>query len=220
MTRTHHVIFSGGLDYTALLGAVIDAYGTHDVRAVSFDYGQRHTIELSKAVRIASHYGVAHHIIDVPNLLSSEALLASSTKPVPEGDYEPETMKDTVVQGRNLLFASLTIAQAQPGDVIWLGVHSGDHALYGDCKPEFWAHIIRAAQLGYKVHIETPYLNLTKAEIVANGDAIQAPFHLSYSCYQGGEKHCGQCATCLERRQAFTQAGIVDPTAYERNSTT
>lgn len=220
MTQTHHVIFSGGLDSTALLATVIDAYGTRDVRAVSFDYGQRHNIELSKAVRIASHYGVAHHIIDVPDLLSSEALLASSAKPVPTGEYHPDTMADTVVQGRNLLFASLTIAQAQEGDVLWLGVHGGDHALYGDCKPEFWAYVQAAAMLGYKVRVETPYLHLTKAEVVASGDAVRAPLHLSYSCYQGGEKHCGQCSTCLERRQAFTQAGIVDPTAYERNSTT
>lgn len=220
MNQTHHVIFSGGLDSTALLGAVIDQHGIHKVRAVSFDYGQRHNIELSKAVRIASHYGVAHHIIDVPDLLSSEALLASSAKHVPTGEYEPETMKDTVVQGRNLLFTSLAIAQAQPGDVIWLGVHGGDHALYGDCRPAFWNYVREAADLGYQVHIETPYLHKTKADIVQFGNATQAPFHLSYSCYQGGEKHCGQCATCLERRQAFTQAGIVDPTAYERNSTT
>lgn len=210
---THLVIFSGGLDSTTLLAHVIKKHGVQNVRAISFDYDQRHRRELSAAATIATHLAVRHTVIGVPNLFGPSALLGDSE--IPHGEYSAENIPQTEVVGRNLLFASLAVAHATPGDSVWAGVHAGDET-YPDCKPEFWDPLADATHAAYRISIHTPFMFLTKREIVGRSGDLKAPLHLTYSCYEGNPEHCGKCATCLERQQAFLQAGTVDPTAYQQ----
>lgn len=207
---TAHVLFSGGMDSTALLFRAVREHGAADqVRAISFDYGQRHVRELAAAEVIATDLGVDHIVLNVRGLLSGSALLGEGD--IPHGHYADESMAATVVPGRNLLFAAAVIAQARAGDVVMLGVHAGDHPVYPDCRPEFVRALAWAAQ-AYDVTIMAPWVNITKAEIVLAEP--RAPYGLSWSCYEGGAAHCGQCGTCVERREAFELAGMPDPTGY------
>jgi 7-cyano-7-deazaguanine synthase len=212
---TQLVILSGGLDSTSALALTLAGPDPHEderVAAISFDYGQRHRRELHAAAGVAGHYGIGHRVVELHGLLHGSALLGEVE--VPEGHYAAESMKATVVQGRNLLFASVAIASStSPGDTLVVGVHAGDHPVYPDCRPDFWHHL---AELGkaYGVDVVAPFVNLSKAEVVKIGSRLGAPLHLTWSCYQGGERHCGRCGTCVERAEAFQLAGVADPTDY------
>lgn len=206
-----HVIFSGGLDSTTALALAV-AEGA-EVQALFFEYGQRHGGEHAAAVSIAKGLGVPLKVIDLTGKLHSRALLADSPLDVPKQAYGGENLGDTEVMGRNLLFASHAVAQAQRGDAIVLGVHGGDHELYPDCRPEFWEGF-KALSLAYEVTTETPFLNLSKAGIVDQGLRVGAPLFESWSCYDRGPSQCGECATCRERREAFRLAGAEDFTQY------
>jgi 7-cyano-7-deazaguanine synthase len=122
-------------------------------------------------------------------------------------------MRATVVPGRNLLLSAIAIATLDPGDVLLVGVHAGDHPIYPDCRPQFWAGLDMCAA-AYGVRLNTPFLHLTKAEALEAGHLRHAPVEETWSCYQGGEQHCGRCGTCVERAEAFHLAGIPDPTPY------
>jgi 7-cyano-7-deazaguanine synthase len=204
---TVYVSLSGGLDSTCALAIT----PLTDVAAVSFDYGQRHRRELQAASAIAGRYGIAHRILDLRGLLHGSSLLGEQE--VPEGHYAEETMRATVVQGRNLLFAAAAIATMRPGDGLVVGVHAGDHPIYPDCRPEFW-QALDAVASSYQVEIAAPFVEISKAEVVQLGHQAGAPLELTWSCYQGGEFHCGRCGTCVERAEAFHLAGIPDPTEY------
>lgn len=206
-----HVSFSGGLDSTALLYRAISLRGPKQVRAVSINYGQRHARELAAAKEITDLLGVRWATLDLRGLLAGSSLIDSGEE-VPEGHYAEATMTATVVNGRNLLFAAAIIAQTQPGDEVWLGVHAGDHFIYPDCRPEFVAGLAAAAR-AYDVTVRAPWVEMSKAEVVAA--ERDAPLGLSWSCYKGGEVHCGRCGTCVERAEAFALAGVSDPTIYE-----
>lgn len=206
------VIFSGGLDSTCALAKALED-GDAEVVAVSTDYGQRHGIELDRARQIAREMGTAHRVLDLRGLLYGSALLGQGQ--VPEGHYAEEPMASTVVNGRNMLFASAVVALTDPGDEVWLGVHAGDHFVYPDCRPSFWEPYGQAVLSAYGVKIVTPYLNRTKAQIVAEGYALGAPLGLTWSCYRGQGEQCGRCGTCVERAEAFHLAGVPDPTTYE-----
>lgn len=210
---TTHVIFSGGLDSTALLAATLDEYPTEEVRAVTFTYGQRHSRETACAGTIAALYGIPLRVLDVRGIMSGGSLMGEGE--IPFGEYAESNMASTVVHGRNLLFASLAIAQAAPGDRVVVGVHSGDHHIYPDCRPEFWEGLDALARAAYDVEVSSPARRLAKADLVALGARHGAPFELTWSCYVGGERHCGRCATCVERREAFVTAGVPDPTVYD-----
>jgi 7-cyano-7-deazaguanine synthase len=205
---TTYVSLSGGLDSTAALALI----HLTDVAAVSFDYGQRHRRELQAAASVAGHYQIEHRILDLRGLLHGSALLGETE--VPEGHYAEETMRATVVQGRNLLFVAAAIATMEPGDALVVGVHAGDHPIYPDCRPAFWDHLGEAVTRAYDVRIAAPFLEETKAEVVRLGSEAGAPFQLTWSCYEGGRIHCGRCGTCVERAEAFHLAGIEDPTEY------
>lgn len=208
---TIHVSFSGGMDSTALIYRAVERYGPEQVRAVSFDYGQTHNDrELEAARTIAAGLGVERVTIDLTGMMSGSALLGSGT--IPDGHYSDETMSATVVNGRNLLFASAVIAQTSPGDEVWLGMHSGDHPIYADCRPDFVEGLAQAAR-AYGVTVLAPWVHVSKADILDLEPG--APYGLTWSCYKGGEVHCGTCGTCVERREAFTWAGLTDPTTYE-----
>lgn len=212
-------LFSGGMDSTALL-----AYYTQeadDVIAVSINYGQRHAKEIEAAATIAALYNVPHTVVDL-SVLSRHltSALTSDTIAVPDGHYAEETMRATVVPNRNaiMLMVAAGVAQANGFDTVATAVHAGDHFIYPDCRPEFIAAASETARLGTAgfgdVTIEAPFVYMTKAAICGTGDAYDAPFHLSWSCYKGGDIHCGACGTCFERREAFTLAGVPDPTVY------
>ena len=198
---TIYLSFSGGLDSTALLALAVERHGPAEVVAVSFDYGQRHARELVAGREVAVVLDVRHRILDLTGLLSGSALIDGPE--VPEGHYAADNRSATVVNGRNLLFASAVIAQTQPGDEVWLGVHAGDHPIYPDCRLEFVAGLAQAAQ-AYDVTVRAPWVAMSKAEVIAASP--RAPLALSWSCYKGGERHCGRCGTCVERAEATSRA--------------
>lgn len=218
---TYGVVASGGMDSTTLVyDLVADGF---DVEMISFDYGQRHRKELAAASAIAERLGVSHHIIDIRGVgkhLGGSAL--TDDIPVPEGHYSDESMKQTVVPNRNAIM--LSIASGVAVSRGWYGVataiHAGDHPIYPDCRPEFidaFDQMARLATAGHShlwFHIFAPYVKLTKDQIVSIGVKIDVPYDLTWSCYVGGELHCGRCGTCVERREAFELAGVSDPTQY------
>jgi 7-cyano-7-deazaguanine synthase len=211
MTR-NMIVLSGGLDSTSALAVALREHPLSDTRAVSFHYGQRHAVELGRAERIAHLLSVPHQIVSLDGLMSGSALLGETD--VPEGHYAEDSMTATVVNGRNLLFASAAVAQCQPGDRLWMGVHAGDHPIYPDCRPEFWDALRVVVREAYEVEIVTPFLHTSKAEVARMGHEAGAPLGLTWSCYNGGDRHCGRCGTCVERAEAFDLAGLDDPTDY------
>lgn len=206
---TVHLSLSGGMDSTTLL-AYAATLG-EPVLPVAFQYGQRHQREVRSAAAIAEHYWLTLDIVRL-STLTSESLTGGD--PVPHGHYTDESMAATVVQGRNLMFATMLVCRAQPGDRVWLGVHAGDHAIYPDCRPDFVEPLALAVRNAYGVILEAPFIRRTKAEIAAIGGALNVPYRLTWSCYEGSEVHCGRCGTCVERAEAFHLAGIDDPTIY------
>lgn len=207
---TAHISLSGGLDSTSALAAALQEHD--DVRAWTVLYGQRHARELDAAQAVADHYSIPCQAIDARGLLTGSSLLDGT--PVPHGHYAADTMRATVVNGRNLLFAALVIARAQPGDEVWLGVHGGDHHIYPDCRPDFIDPLALAVHAAYGIAIRAPFLHTDKAGAASLGHTLGAPLHLTWSCYEGGQTHCGRCGTCVERAEAFHLAGIPDPTQY------
>lgn len=209
---------SGGLDSSVLMHHLLDE--GHELRALGVDYGQRHRCELEAAAALAARAGVEFRCVDLSSLrplLPGSAL--TSDVDVPAGAYAPETLKVTVVPNRNMLLLSLALAWAVAlrYDAIGYAAHAGDHALYPDCRDEFVAACEQAARLGneHQVAILRPFVHLHKTDIVRRGAALHVPFESTWSCYQGGARHCGRCSTCLERQSAFVAAGVPDPTAYE-----
>lgn len=213
---------SGGLDSTTLAYRL--AAEGHQLSLVSFDYGQRHVVELSYARRSARHLGAPHHVVDLTALgpmLSASALTGS--QPVPDGHYAESSMKATVVPNRNMIFLAIAAGHAISigADMLAVGVHAGDHFVYPDCRPPFIAAIsdvLSLANEGFlppSFHLHAPFLHLTKADIAAEAGRLGVPIEETWSCYKGGAVHCGRCGTCCERQEAFDLAGISDPTRYE-----
>ncbi len=191
-------------------------------RLVSFDYGQRHRKELDYAALCAERLDVPHDIIDLRGIgaaLTGSAL--TDDIDVPDGHYAEESMRITVVPNRNAIMLSVAfgVAAARGDQAVATAVHGGDHFIYPDCRPAFtesFEAMQRAALDGYaEVSLYTPFVHRTKADIVTEGARCGTPFELTWSCYKGGETHCGRCGTCVERREAFHLAGVADPTPYE-----
>ena len=213
------VICSGGMDSVALAHRIA---GSGDLHALlSFDYGQRHSKELDFADACAQRLGVPHHVIDIASVgaaLSGSAL--TDDIEVPDGHYAEETMKITVVPNRNAIMLAIAfgMAAAQKVDAVATAVHGGDHFIYPDCRPDFIAAFQTMedrAMDGYAaVKLLTPYVYGSKADIAVDGAKYGTPFDQTWSCYKGGDLHCGRCGTCVERREAFHLAGIADPTIY------
>lgn len=213
--------FSGGMDSTAL-AAHYQATG-HDLLLLSFNYGQRHVRELDAARLVAAHYGAEHHIVDLTSVgrLLPHSALTDPAVPVPDGHYADAVMRATVVPNRNaiLLNVAAGIASARGAALVALGIHAGDHAIYPDCRPEFLAAVqasITAALDGFPApRVEAPFIDRSKTDIARYAHQLDAPLHLTWSCYKGGQLHCGTCGTCTERREAFTDADLTDPTTYQ-----
>lgn len=213
------VICSGGLDSVSLAYNI--AAEQELVALLSFDYGQRHRKELEFAARAAGRLNVPHEIIDIRAIgqhLTGSAL--TDEIDVPEGHYAEETMKATVVPNRNAIMLAIAfgVAAARKADAVATAVHGGDHFIYPDCRPGFidaFQTMQTHALDGYaNVTLSAPYVNISKADIVTDGARNGAPFAETWSCYKGGERHCGRCGTCVERREAFHLAGVEDPTDY------
>lgn len=226
-TRLALVSLSGGLDSTTLLARY--ASMGYRLLAVSVDYCQRHgPRELAAARQVASHYDAEHLVLDlreIGGLLSGSALTDTGVD-VPSGHYAWKNMAVTVVPNRNAIIANVLagIGVARGADLVALGMHAGDHAVYPDCRPQFLAalqQLVQVANDGYRPpQVEGPFIAMTKTEIVTLGAQLGAPLELTWSCYRGGEQHCGVCGTCYERREAFTDAGVPDPTHYDDAVTT
>lgn len=206
------VVLSGGLDSSVTLAVALDSLPRGDIHGLFFSYGQRHyDQELSAARGVADYYNIPLEVYSLEGIMSGGSLLGDGD--IPREGYRLSNMSSTVVEGRNLLFASVAIARVAPEGVVWVGVHGGDHALYPDCHPEFWEAVTTAAG-AYEVKIKAPFLNRSKTHIVGEGEKLGFPFHLTYSCYEGGELHCGECGTCRERKDSFLLSGVEDPTEY------
>lgn len=213
------VVFSGGLDSTTAVYWALKKYD--EVETISFDYGSKHNqIEHSYALKTCEKLGIKNTLInlDFINKYFKSDLLKSGGD-IPEGYYTAENMKSTVVPFRNGIMLSVAagFAESNNCDVLILGNHSGDHAIYPDCRKSFIEGISRAIYEGTAKHIEvfSPFCEMTKTDIVKIGAELGVDFSLTYSCYKGGEKHCGKCGTCQERKEAFEQAGVKDETIYE-----
>jgi len=207
-------ILSGGMDSTTLLYSLLKE--GREVKAISFDYGQKHKRELELAAKTCNNLAVEHKIVDVTflkELLSNSAL--TSDKEIPEGHYEDESMKDTVVPNRNMIMASIAIGWAinEKFEEIALGVHSGDHAIYPDCRPEFINALREVAKVcDYRtIGIYTPFLTFDKGGIAAIGKDLEVDYSLTHTCYNGEEIPCGKCGACQERAEAFKDAELTDP---------
>ena len=203
------VIFSGGLDSTTLLYHLI-ALG-HQVKAISFDYGQRHRKELDAARAIAGLLSIEHRIVNVSGLaeIFGSNALTDHKKSVPHGEYSQETMQITVVPNRNMIMISIATgwAIATGYDSVAFGAHSGEYTPYPDCQPAFAIAINSATQVcDYSpIEVLAPFVNWSKADIVRRGIDLRVNFELTWSCYEGGTKPCGRCSTCLDRHYAFKQ---------------
>ncbi len=214
------VICSGGLDSVTLAYKVAREHEL--LGLVSFDYGQRHKKKSWTMRRLLQKkLGVPHHILDMSQIgahLSGSAL--TDNVDVPDGHYAEENMKVTVVPNRNAIMLSIGfgIAAAQQADAVAAAVHGGDHFIYPDCRPGFtksFEAMQKQALDGYaNVSLYTPFVEISKGAIVTEGARLNVPFEETWSCYKGGEKHCGRCGTCVERREAFDLAGVEDPTEY------
>lgn len=219
--------YSGGMDSTVLLYYLLSK--GHEVRTLSVDYGQRHRKEIFAALDITRQASkdidhVEHKCIDMSamQVLMQGSSQTSQDVEVPEGHYAEETMKATVVPNRNMILLALAGAWAvsTKSQNVAYAAHSGDHAIYPDCRPEFCTLMGGALRLcdWHPVSLLRPFLEpkeMSKADICKLGADLGVPFHLTWSCYKGGEKHCGKCGTCTERREAFTLSGVKDTTEYE-----
>ena len=219
------VLFSGGVDSTTCLGLAIDKYGKENVIALSVSYGQKHTKEIECSRKIAEYYGVEHIYLDLAKIFeySDCSLLEHSDREIPKESYAEQIEKgdgkpvSTYVPFRNGLFLSsaASIALSKDCDVIYYGAHSDDAAgnAYPDCSDAFNKAMGDAIYIGSgnQLRIEAPFVNMTKAEVVKTGLALKVPYELTWSCYEGKERPCGVCGTCLDRAKAFEMNGVKVP---------
>ena len=218
------VLFSGGVDSTTCLAMAIDKYGKDNVVALSISYGQKHTKEIEASDKIAEYYGVEHIYLDLKKIFeySDCSLLAHSDKEIPKEAYAKQLEKtdgmpvSTYVPFRNGLFLSsaASIALSRKCDVIYYGAHADDAAgnAYPDCSESFNKAMGDAIYIGSgnQLKIEAPFVKMSKADVVATGLKLKVPYELTWSCYEGGDKPCGVCGTCIDRKAAFAANGIVE----------
>lgn len=216
MTKDSLIIVSGGMDSITLLYDYRDAIAL----AVTFDYGSNHNSrEIPFAQMHCERLGIRHIVIplDFVHQYFSSSLLEGA-EAIPDGHYADENMKSTVVPFRNGIMLSIAIGIAESNglDKVLIANHGGDHAIYPDCRPEFISAIDAAAQAGTYVNVKVvaPYTNITKTDIARRGVALGIDYSETWSCYKGGVVHCGTCGTCVERKEALRDAGIVDRTEY------
>jgi 7-cyano-7-deazaguanine synthase len=219
MVQKGVVIVSGGMDSVTLLYD-LHARG-YDLHALTFDYGQKHVKEIECAKKNCKALGIPHTIIDM-KFFSDIAKSALTTKgeEVPEGNYDDENMKQTVVPNRNMVMLSIAAAFALSHklDYLFYGAHSGDHAIYPDCRPPFIQAMKNVFNLcdWKRVRLEVPYIKLDKAGILKVGLPLGVPYGDTWTCYKGGKEACGVCGSCTERLEAFKMVNLEDPLPYAK----
>ena len=210
------IIVSGGMDSTTLL------YDRRDeiALAISFDYGSNHNArEIAYAEMHCKRLGIEHITIplDFMHKYFRSSLLEGAAA-IPEGHYADENMKSTVVPFRNgiMLAVAAGVAESRNLTKLLIANHGGDHTIYPDCRPEFISAMDSATNAGtyVGVRVVAPYTNITKGDIARIGKKLGIDYAETWSCYKGGEKHCGKCGTCVERKEALAYAGIEDTTEY------
>jgi 7-cyano-7-deazaguanine synthase len=211
------LILSGGMDSTTMLYD----YRGEIALAVTFDYGSKHNArEIPFARMHCERLGIEHLVIPLTFMAEyfSSSLLKGGAD-IPEGHYADENMRSTVVPFRNGIMLSVAVGLAESRGLkhVMMANHGGDHTIYPDCRPEFVAAFSEAARTGTfpGITLVSPYTNLTKGQIAARGKELGMDYSETWSCYVGGEVHCGRCGTCVERREAMAEAGIADTTVYE-----
>ena len=213
------IIVSGGMDSITLLYEHKDEIAV----GISFDYGSNHNArEIPFAKMHCERLGIKHITINLDFMhqyFKSSLLTGADT--IPEGHYEDENMKSTVVPFRNGIMLAIAVGIAESNGLteVFIANHGGDHAIYPDCRQDFITAIDAAAKAGtyVGVRIVAPYTSITKADIARIGKRLGIDYAETWSCYKGGEKHCGKCGTCVERKEALAEAGIEDTTIYETN---
>lgn len=226
------VLLSGGIDSTTCLYQAVEEFSW--VEAVSIDYGQRHAKEIVAAARIAANRLIPHRVLDLSGIIPSGSMLTNEAQPIPDASYSdlPPGISPTYVPFRNgLMLAALasfvqgrwTEEQTAEGSMteewaIYFGAHAEDAQrwAYPDCTPEFIGAMANAIFVGsYRtIRLHTPLQWLTKAQVISLGDYLDVPFGLTWSCYAGGDLHCGTCPTCRARKAGFKEAGVEDITEY------
>jgi 7-cyano-7-deazaguanine synthase len=217
------IVASGGMDSATL--AYYYASKGYKLTLVGFNYGQRHKKELDYLKLIGERLDAEVKVVDLSNLASAlhGSSLTSSDVEVPDGHYAEETMRATVVPNRNAIMLSIAtgIAVAEGASIVATGVHAGDHYIYPDCRPAFIDALSIAFKVGTDGHapddfaLVAPFVEISKADIAALGRDLNVDYSLTWSCYKGGDYHCGRCGTCVERVEAFLESGQEDPTIYE-----
>ena len=219
------VLCSGGVDSTTLLAMACERYGAENVYALSISYGQKHEKEIESAKAVARHYGVEQRFLNLAAIFAESncSLLSHSTDEVPEESYAEQLSESdgapvsTYVPFRNGLFLSsaASMALSLGCSVLYYGAHHDDWAgnAYPDCSKEFVDAMNRAIVegTGGELRLEAPFVEWSKADIVARGLELGVPYELTWSCYEGGERPCGKCGTCIDRNRAFEANGMRDP---------
>ena len=211
------LILSGGMDSTTMLYENKERIAL----AVSFNYGSKHNDkEIAFARQHCQKLGIQHIVIPLDFMLQYfKSSLLIGGEDIPEGNYDDENMKSTVVPFRNGIMLAIAAGMAESNGLryVMMANHGGDHAIYPDCRPEFVSAMSSAISAGtYEgLQILAPYTNITKTDIAIRGKQLGIDYALTWSCYKGGDKHCGKCGTCTERKEALRDAGITDTTEYE-----
>ena len=212
------MVLSGGLDSTVCMALAVAGSGRAPL-ALTFDYGQRHRVELDRAAGVAGHYRAEHLVVHLDTSAWGGSALTDDSIDVPTGGADGG-VPTTYVPARNSIFlaVALGVAEARDLDAAWIGVNAVDYSGYPDCRPEFIEAFRRVAATGQRrgvegdpIAIRAPLIDRTKEEIVRIGTELGAPLHLTWSCYLGGERPCGGCDACRLRAKGFAAAGFDDP---------
>lgn len=217
MNKDSVLIVSGGMDSITMLYE----YKERIALGISFDYGSNHNArEIPFAAMHCERLGIKHIVINLGFMHQYfKSSLLEGAEAIPEGNYDEENMKSTVVPFRNGIMLSIAAGVAESNGLkyVMMANHGGDHTIYPDCRPEFVSAMSEATRLGTYPGIEVlaPYTGITKSDIARHGKALGIDYAETWSCYKGGEHHCGKCGTCRERIEALADAGIEDPTVYD-----
>ena len=207
------VVYSGGLDSYTLLNEAMKRFDR--VEAITFNYGQKHNKEIEYAKSNCVELNIKHEVVnlDLENILAGSALVGDID--IPEGNYDKEKMKQTIVPNRNMIMISVAASLVIKNDIeyLWYAAHSGDHEIYPDCRPEFIDKMAAVLEICdyHKIKFEAPFQNLSKNEIVATGLSMGLDYSKTWTCYEGKEKPCGKCSACLERALSFEANNTEDP---------